>query len=94
MRKGPEFTPKPGSTNFVKPAMNLFSNAWGLFSVCVATAAPFALIGLAAYGAFNLLTLSTVLTVAAVFLFAAWMMSGPSEPTHKMQTQNLGSPDW
>ncbi len=94
MKKGHEFTPNSGYANLVKPAMNLFSNAWGLFSAVVVAAAPFALIGLAAYGAFNLLTFSTVLTVAAVFLFAAWMMSGPSEPTHKMQTQNLCSPDW
>ncbi len=93
MRKGPEYTPFSGVFSSVRPMVSLFSNAWALFAAAVVVAAPFALVGLAAYGAFNLLSLSTVLTVAAVFLAAAWLMYPSNPPKVDMQALRQ-DPNW
>lgn len=78
MRKGPEYTPGASMFRHAKSGANLASNTWNLMAATASVVAPFALVALAVYGAFNLLTFSTVLTVVALFVFAAYMMSGPS----------------
>ncbi len=92
MRKGPETAPSSGLFRHVQSGANLASNTWNLMAATATVAAPFALVALAVYGAFNLLTLSTVLTVVALFVFAAWMMSGPSSSS-KVNVFNM-DPTW
>lgn len=91
MRKGPEHS-KHGANDLVDSTTNLFSNAWALFAATAALVAPFAVLGLAVYGALNLLTLSTVLTVAAVFVFAAYILYGNNEP--KVDPKSFCTASW
>ncbi|MBX9587170.1 MAG: hypothetical protein K2X50_07910 [Gammaproteobacteria bacterium] len=92
MRKGPEHTSSSRLFRHAQSGANLASNTWNLMAATASVAAPFALVALAVYGAFNLLTFSTVLTVVALFVFAAYLMSGPSTPS-KGVTLNM-DPTW
>jgi hypothetical protein len=80
MRKDREYTRSSSAFN---SALMLIPNAFNLFLAAACFVAPVALIGLAVYGAYTLLTLGTVLMVAAVCICLAYLLSGP---THSCTT--------
>lgn len=91
MRKDREHT---RSRNPFDSALTLIPTAFNLFLAAACFVAPVALIGLAVYGAYTLLTLGTALMVAAVCICLAYLLSGPTNSCTTSLVHVDRGPNW